>query len=318
MLTPRGVAAAAGVAARGSTSPQAGRSRSARAGGPASVGPAQHVGEALGDLGVLAVLPQGHDHELPARLVLHAHVDEAGPLDVADVGSTPLPRLHAPRLDGPRDPRSDLQPRLERAAHALQVALDRVVGHRDEGHRSCSSPNTGDSGSSATRRIASRTPGMKLVRSVVTWRMVSVWATSPKITSWSATSPGRRTEWIGGSPSMSAAVRAAVPDGLSSLPAWWYSMISAEPMSFDASAAKRIINTAPMAKFAATKTLPGAPATAARRSSSDHPDVPMTTCTPAAAACCALATAWSGSVKSTSTSAASSTSATDVPSAGSA
>ncbi len=58
---------------------------------------------------------------------------------------------------------------------------------------------------------------MKLVRSVVTWRMVSVWATSPRITSWSATIPGSRTEWIGTSPSISRAVRAAVPDGASSL-----------------------------------------------------------------------------------------------------
>ena len=105
---------------------------------------------------------------------------------------------------------------------------------------------------------------MKLVRSVVTWRMVSVWATSPRITSWSATRPGRRTEWIGTSPSISAAVRAAVPDGASSLAGWWYSMISAPAMSFDASAAKRIISTAPIAKFGAAKTLPGAPATASR------------------------------------------------------
>src|SRR3954454_21338808 len=188
--------------------------------------PSQHVGEPLRHLGVLSFLPEGHDHELPARLVLHAHEHEVGSLEVAHVHSAPLSRLRAPRLDGPRYPRGDLQTRVERAPHALQVALDCVVGDAYEGHRSRSSPKTGDSGSSATRRTASRTPGMKLVRSVVTWRMVSVWATSPKITSWSATSPGRRTEWIGGSPSMSAAVRAAVQDGLSILPAWWYSMIS--------------------------------------------------------------------------------------------
>ena len=34
-------------------------------------------------------------------------------------------------------------------------------------------------------------------RSIESWRIVSVCPTSPRITSWWATSPGRRTEWIG-------------------------------------------------------------------------------------------------------------------------
>ena len=68
-------------------------------------------------------------------------------------------------------------------------------------------------------------------------------------------------------------------------------MISAAAMIFDASAAKRIISTAPIAKFGAAKTLPGAPATASRRSSSLQPVVPITTCTPACAAARALPTA---------------------------
>jgi hypothetical protein len=86
-------------------------------------------------------------------------------------------------------------------------------------------------------------------------------------------------------------VRAAVPEGASSFAAWWYSTISAPAISRDASAAKRIISTAPIAKFGAAKTLPGAPATAARSASMSHPVVPITTCTPAAAATRALPTA---------------------------
>ena len=52
---------------------------------------------------------------------------------------------------------------------------------------------------------------------------------------------------------ISCAVRAAVPDGASSLAGWWYSTISAACMCRAASAAKRIIRTAPMAKLGATK-----------------------------------------------------------------
>ncbi len=37
-------------------------------------------------------------------------------------------------------------------------------------------------------------------RPVVSWRIVSVWPTSPRMTSWLATIPGKRTEWMGGSP----------------------------------------------------------------------------------------------------------------------
>ena len=56
-------------------------------------------------------------------------------------------------------------------------------------------------------------------RSVVTWRIVSVWPTSPRMTSWSATRPGqphRVDRHV--APSISSAVRAAVPEGASSLP----------------------------------------------------------------------------------------------------
>src|SRR4029079_3718844 len=94
---------------------------------------------------------------------------------------------------GGADAAGDLRPRVEHAANALQVALDGMVGDGNQhaayshsqarasalitySNRRCSSPTTGDSGRSATRRIASSTPGMKLVRSVETWRIVSVWA----------------------------------------------------------------------------------------------------------------------------------------------
>ena len=168
-----------------------------------------------------------------------------------------LARLDATGLDRLADPRGDLRARVERAADALQVALDGVVGDRDEGHRSLSSPNTGDSGSSATWRIASRTPGMKLVRSVVTWRMVRRLGDVAEDHVLVGDEPGQAHGVDRHVALHRAAVRAAVPDGLSSLPAWWYSMISADRMCLEASAAKRIISTAPIAKLAAAKTLPG-------------------------------------------------------------
>ncbi len=160
-------------------------------------------------------------------------------------------------------------------------------------------------GRSATARTAMITPGMKLSRESESWRMVSVSPTPPRITSWCATSPGRRTEWIGTSPSIRPAVRRAVPEGASSLPSWCSSTISARGMWRDASAAKRIISTAPTAKLGAITAL-AAPASASARSSSTcsgvRPVVPMTACTPAASAAPALAKTASGRVKSTSTS----------------
>ena len=61
------------------------------------------------------------------------------------------PLLDAPGRQRPAHARGDLRARVERAADPLAVALDGVVGDRYEGHRRCSSPITGDSGSSATR-----------------------------------------------------------------------------------------------------------------------------------------------------------------------
>ncbi len=132
---------------------------------------------------------------------------------------------------------------------------------------------------------------MKHERSVVAWRIVKVCATSPRMTSWSATMPGRRTEWIGTSPSIISAVRAAVPEGASSLAGWCNSMISARSMTREASAANFIIRTAPIAKLGAKNAFASEDAAASRRPSRSNPDVPITTCTPAASAALALSSA---------------------------
>ena len=107
-------------------------------------------------------------------------------------------------------------------------------------------------------------------------------------------------------------MRLAVPDGASSFAAWWYSMISARSIWRTASAAKRIISTAPIAKFGATKTFAEPPSATARSSSTSKPVVPTTACTPACTASRTLATAVSGRVKSTTTSASPSTLASAV------
>src|SRR5687767_15540709 len=87
-----------------------------------------------------------------------------------------------------------------------------------------------------------------------------------------------------------------------------------------ASAAKRIISTAPIAKFGTTSTFapPPAPAAASRSGSWSNPVVPTTAWTPASTAARTLPGAASGVVKSTMTSASPSTSASSTPSDGSA
>ena len=63
---------------------------------------------------------------------------------------------------------------------------------------SASSPTVSPGGSSCSFSSASSTPGTNASREVVSWRIVSVSPIPPKTTSWWATRPGRRTEWIGG------------------------------------------------------------------------------------------------------------------------
>ena len=72
-------------------------------------------------------------------------------------------------------------------------------------------------------------------------------------------------------------MRAAVPEGASSLAGWWYSMISARSITRDASVAKRIISTAPSAKLGATKAFASPLSAAARSASTSNPVVPTTT-----------------------------------------
>ena len=67
--------------------------------------------------------------------------------------------------------------------------------HRSQS--SFSSPTVKRSGRVGTFRAASRTPGMKDWRSIESWRIARVCPGPPKITSWWATRPGSRTEWIG-------------------------------------------------------------------------------------------------------------------------
>ena len=95
-------------------------------------------------------------------------------------------------------------------------------------------------------------------------------------------------------------------------------MISARCMWRDASAAKRISRTAPIAKFGATKAFAGDASATLRSASMSNPVVPTTTWRPAASAVRALSSAVSGRVKSTTTSQPSSTSSSGTPSAGSA
>ena len=114
-----------------------------------------------------------------------------------------------------------------------------------------SRPTVRPGGSVRTASRARSTPGTNASREVVSWRIVSVSPGPPRITSWCATRPGSRTEWMGTSPPIRAEVAFAVPDGASSFVSAWSSTISARGSERAASSAKRIISTAPTAKFGA-------------------------------------------------------------------
>ena len=107
---------------------------------------------------------------------------------------------------------------------------------------------------------------------------------------------------------MRSAVCSEVPEGASTFPSWWSSTISTESKWGAASSQKRMSNTAPMAKLAATTQL-GAPAAGpanCRRQSSRSrwvtPVVPTTAWMPAAAHTGRVARTASMRVKSTATS----------------
>ena len=87
---------------------------------------------------------------------------------------------------------------------------------------------------------------------------------------------------VGDAPAMRCTVIMAVPDGASTLASWCSSMTSAVSKYGAASSAKRIISTAPMAKFGATRQLlRGEARRSARRCRRRvKPVVPTTACTP--------------------------------------
>ena len=111
-------------------------------------------------------------------------------------------------------------------------------------------------------------------------------------------------------PPCARAVSIAVPDGASTFWSWWSSMISAVSNHGAASSANRIISTAPMAKFGAMRQLLLVNVLRkASRSASVKPVVPTTAWMPCSAAKARFSREASSTVKSTTTSAPASTSA---------
>src|SRR5262249_46706833 len=127
-----------------------------------------------------------------------------------------------------------------------QVAL---ADARDLDHSSASSPIVSPGGSSCTFSSASSTPGTNASRENVSCRIVSICPSVPKTTSWCATSPGSRTECIGGPGPPHPSGRIPRPHRASFFPRSCSSMTSACGRYSTASRANRIINTAPIAKF---------------------------------------------------------------------
>src|SRR6266511_4348880 len=170
---------------------------------------------------------------------------------------------------------------------------------RDRYQSNASKPTVRPGGRPRSFSSASITPGTNASRENVSWRIVNSCPSPPKSTSWCARSPGSRTEWIAGSPPSSSAVAFAVPDGASFFASLWSSTISARGINAAASRAKRIIKTAPSAKFGAWKH----PTPASRASSSmrawSKPVVPMTQGSPGSTAAVTFGSTASGAVKST-------------------
>src|SRR3984885_8750994 len=160
-----------------------------------------------------------------------------------------------------------------------------------------------------TARTAATMPGPNNSRASESCRSVSVSPVPPKMVSWCATSPGKRTLWIGGSGAPASWVRRAVsfavPLGAPRLPSWCSSTISARGNTRAACAAKRIISTAPNEKFGTN--IAGTPASSQRspsttRSSSVQPVAPITTGIPASTDARATSTVTGYTVQSTTTS----------------
>ena len=118
-----------------------------------------------------------------------------------------VPRVHEPGDERVRVHRAVSPAEGDRRGPARRHGLSvRWPGGRP-GLEQLLQPHDRGLGQPADATDRSSTPGMNDSRSIESWRIVSVWPTSPKITSWWATSPGSRTEWIGTSPSSGAASR---------------------------------------------------------------------------------------------------------------
>ena len=115
----------------------------------------------------------------------------------------------------PRRSRSRPRSSGSRSARSAPVTLtsDTVSETRPGStEQRMSSPTVRPGGRLASSRSsASSTPGTNASRENVSCRIVSSWPSPPNSTSWCATRPGRRTEWIAGSPPISSAVALAVP-----------------------------------------------------------------------------------------------------------
>ena len=90
------------------------------------------------------------------------------------------------------------KPRSEAAAGRGAAPPGAARGARGLALAGASSPTVRPGGRSRTCSSASSTPGTNASREVVSCRIVSVSPAPPKMTSWCATRPGRRTEWIAG------------------------------------------------------------------------------------------------------------------------
>ena len=122
------------------------------------------------------------------------------------------------------------------------------------------------------RSSASSTPGTNASRENVSWRIVSSWPSPPRSTSWCATRPGSRTEWIGdvaaderGRRLRRARRRVALRVVVE------LDDLGAAAGAGPPRAAKRIIRTAPIAKLGAWKTATPASRAGASAASTSKP-----------------------------------------------
>ena len=227
--------------------------------------PIQLVGEALRDARVLPALPQRDHDQLAAWLVLDADVDEVGS-SRSRTSCAPRSPVRCGRRRRPSTRVVTSSFRVQRAPDSLEVALGGVVGYGDEGHSSFSSPITGDSGSSATLRIAEQDAGheARAVRRLVADRERLGDVAEDHVLvgddAWQADGVDRHV-------AVHQQGRCGRPCRTACRPSreWWYLMISAlahdssRPRRRSASSARRRSRS-----WARRTPLPGGPSTASR------------------------------------------------------